>query len=73
MTKEEFVNKMRELDPFHSLKNEDEEVSLDRLYDRFVIIVEEMERLEDLEDETIQLKAYIDYLKEKLKGEADES
>lgn len=62
MTQEEFIEKMRELDPFYHEK----EVPLDILYSHFEVVVEEMERLEDIEDNTIQLKAHIDYLNEKL-------
>lgn len=66
MTQEEFIEKIRALDPFHDPDEPNETVSLDLLYDRFNIVVEEMERLEDIEDNTIQLKAHIDYLNEKL-------
>ena len=71
MTQEEFIEKMRELDPFHDPDEPSKTVSLDLLYDRFNIVVEEMERLEDIEDNTIELKAHIDYLNERLQEAQD--
>lgn len=67
MTQEEFIEKMRELDPFFH----ESEIPLEILYEHYETIVEEMERLEDIEDNTIQLKAHIDYLNEKLQEERD--
>lgn len=64
MTIFEFVKKMRELDPFYS---DDKETELDILYERFKIIVEEFHRLEDIEDNTIQMKAEIDFHRENIK------
>lgn len=62
MTDKEFIEKMRELYPFLH----DGEVSLDMLYEGFKIAVEEMERLNDIEDNTIQMQAHIDYLRERV-------
>lgn len=67
MTQEEFIAKMRELDPFHDPDEPNKTVSLDLLYDRFNVVVEEMERLEDIEDNTIQMQACIDGLRETIK------
>lgn len=67
MTQEEFINKMRELDPFFH----ESEIPLEILYEHYEIIVEENERLEDIEDNTIELKAHIDYLNEKLQEVQD--
>lgn len=59
-----FIRKMRKLDPF--LQDDKKELSLDILWDRFNTVVHEMGRLEDIEDDRIQMQAYIDYLKERL-------
>lgn len=65
MTIFEFVKKMRELDPFNSTT--DEKTPYDVLYERYRTIVEEFERLEDIEDNTIQMKAEIDFHRENIK------
>ena len=62
MNEEEFIDKMRELDPFYSL----EPIDLKNLYERYQTIVAEMERLEDIEDDRVQMQAYIDELKEQI-------
>lgn len=67
MTQDEFINKMRELDVFFH----ESEIPLEILYEHYETIVEEMERLEDIEDNTIELKAHIDYLNEKLQEAQD--
>lgn len=67
MTNAEFIKKMRELDPFHDPDEPNKTVSLDLLYNRFEIVVEEMERLEDIEDNTIQMQACIDGLRQEIK------
>lgn len=60
MSDTEFIKKMRELDPFFH----ESEIPLDILYLHFETTVEEMERLEDIEDNTIQMQACIDGLRE---------
>lgn len=65
MTIFEFAKKMRELDPFHAPT--DEETPFDVLYERYKTIVAEFERLEDIEDNTIQMKAEIDLHRENIK------
>lgn len=64
MTEREFIEKMKELDPmFH-----DDLIDLETLYEHLHTAVREFERLEDLEDTTIEMKAYIDKLQEQNKS-----
>ena len=63
MTSEEFIEKMRKLNPFLH----ENEIPLENLYENFEIVVEEIERLEDIEDNTIQMQACIDGLRETIK------
>ena len=63
MNEQEFIEKMKELDPiFH-----DGLIDLETLYEHLHTAVREFERLEDLEDTTDEMKAYIDKLQEQNK------
>lgn len=63
MTNEELIEKLKKLDPFFY----ESEIPLEILYEHFEVVVEEMERLEDIEDNTIQMQACIDGLRETIK------
>lgn len=62
MNEEEFINEMRELDPFWT----EGFVPLEVVYEHFKVVVHEMDRLEDIEDDRAQMQAYIDELKEQI-------
>lgn len=60
MTDAEFIEKLKKLDPFFH----ESEIPLDILYLHFETTVKEMERLEDIEDNTAQMQFCIDGLRE---------
>lgn len=67
MTNKEFIKKLIELDPFYSSKYCDKPPTLDILYSHFRTVCDEFERLEDIEDNTIQMKMCIEYHEEQMR------
>lgn len=63
MSDAEFIEKLKKLDPFFH----ESDIPLDALYEHFKVTVEEMERLEDIEDNTAVMQACIDGLRETIK------
>jgi hypothetical protein len=63
MNEQEFIEKIKEIDPILH----DDLIDLDTLYEHILTTVREFERLEDLEDTTVELKAYIEKLQEQNK------
>lgn len=59
----EFISKMRELDPFFA----EDEPTLDTLYEHFRTAIKEFYRLEDIEDNTVEMMAEIDFHRENIK------
>ena len=61
VSEEEFLKKIKELDPFLP-----KAATYNILYEHFETCVAEMERLEDIEDDRVQMKLCIEGLEEKI-------
>jgi len=67
MTNKEFIDKLIEIDPFWSSKYCDEPPTLSTLYSHFRTVCDEFERLEDIEDDTVQMKMCIEHHEEQMR------